>query len=239
MYDMGVTMQPAGTSYHRDNDITTYFKNCEFVLNPRFIQAYQAGKATNSWKGVDIEWRVHICCWAAQNGMLREGDFVECGVNRGGLAMTVLNYTSLHETRRKFYLLDTYNGLVEKYLKPEEIAMGFGTDAYTYEDCFDAVTSTFAKYPNVNIVRGAVPETLSAITSERIAYLSIDMNCVEPEIAAAEYCWDRLSSGAFVVLDDYGWWGHHIQKQAFDQFAAARGVEVLSLPTGQGLLVKP
>lgn len=48
-----------------------------------------------------------------------------------------------------------------------------------------------------------------------------------------------MVSGAIVVLDDYGWSGHEEQKHAFDSFARSRGVEVLSLPTGQGLILKP
>lgn len=65
------------------------------------------------------------------------------------------------------------------------------------------------------------------------------MNNTVPEIAAAETFWSRLEPGAVVVLDDYGWERHIEQKRAFDKFAAARGVTVLSLPTGQGLIIKP
>ncbi len=65
------------------------------------------------------------------------------------------------------------------------------------------------------------------------------MNTRDPEIAAAEYFWDKLVSGAAIVLDDYGWRKHIEQKRAFDDFASRRGVQVLSLPTGQGLILKP
>ena len=42
-----------------------------------------------------------------------------------------------------------------------------------------------------------------------------------------------------MVLDDYGWRPHILQKQAWDAFAVERGVRILALPTGQGLIVKP
>jgi hypothetical protein len=45
--------------------------------------------------------------------------------------------------------------------------------------------------------------------------------------------------GSVIVLDDYGWAGHSVQKQAFDDFASERGTRVLLLPTGQGLIFKP
>ena len=65
------------------------------------------------------------------------------------------------------------------------------------------------------------------------------MNCAAPEIAAAEFFRDNLVSGAVIVLDDYGWKGYIEQKKAFDDFASRKGVQVLSLPTGQGLIFKP
>lgn len=73
----------------------------------------------------------------------------------------------------------------------------------------------------------------------RVCYLSLDMNCAAPEIAAAEYFWDKLVPGAVIVLDDYGWQKHDEQQPAFDRFAREKGVMVLLLPTGQGLIFKP
>ncbi len=96
----------------------------------------------------------------------------------------------------------------------------------------------FSAFPNVKLIPGRVPESLSQVPSKRIAYLSIDMNAAAPEKAALEYFWDRLVPGAIVVLDDYNWRLHVNQKRAIDQFAQSRQTEVLSLPTGQGLLVK-
>lgn len=80
--------------------------------------------------------------------------------------------------------------------------------------------------------------TLDQVKSDKISFLSIDLNCAAPEIAAAEFFWDKLVSGASIVLDDYGWAKHIVQKHAFDDFARRRGVPILSLPTGQGLIIK-
>jgi len=91
----------------------------------------------------------------------------------------------------------------------------------------------------VRIVPGPVPDTLAKVTAERVAYLSIDMNMALPEIAAATHFWPRISPGGIVLLDDYNWMGHIHQKRAFDAFAAERGLRVMGLPTGQGIIVKP
>jgi hypothetical protein len=64
------------------------------------------------------------------------------------------------------------------------------------------------------------------------------MNVKEPEIAAANYFWEKVVKGGVVILDDYGFPKHIEQKLAFDQFAKEKGVEILSLPTGQGIIFK-
>jgi hypothetical protein len=92
----------------------------------------------------------------------------------------------------------------------------------------------------VELVKGRIPESQSGVKCEKVAYLSIDMNNATPEIAAAEYFWPKMSSGAMMILDDYaGSEQYRVQRQAFDKFAADRGVQVLNMPTGQGLIFKP
>ena len=84
-----------------------------------------------------------------------------------------------------------------------------------------------------------MPDTLPQVDAERICYLSLDMNCAAPERAAAEFFWDRLVSGGVILSDDYGFAGFEAQRKALDGFAAERGVQVMALPTGQGLIIKP
>ena len=102
------------------------------------------------------------------------------------------------------------------------------------------VVKKFSRWPNAVVVRGRVPDTLSAMeASKRIAYASIDMNVAAAEMAAADFLWPRLVPGAPMLLDDYGWAAHVNQKKAWDAWAQKNGVMILSLPTGQGLIAKP
>jgi len=102
----------------------------------------------------------------------------------------------------------------------------------------EAVVDTFRGF-NVELVKGSVPDTLSQVKIDAVAYLSIDMNCSIPEIAAAEHFWDRMVSGSVLIHDDYGGTRFIEQKRALDAFAKKRDVSVLTLPTGQGLIFKP
>lgn len=215
--------------------------NPEFLTDPAFVRAVEVGNERHSWDlGRDVRWRYHVILWAAQRASRLEGDFVECGVNRGGFSRAVVDYVDFAKLDKTFYLLDTFNGLVERYITAEERAKGVSREAYAkYSECFEDVREAFLPFPNVVLVRGPVPDTLAQVTPAKVAYLSIDMNVVLPEIAAAEHFWDRLVSGAVIILDDYGHIPYVAQKRAFDAFAAERDVQVLMLPTGQGLIFKP
>jgi hypothetical protein len=215
--------------------------NPEFLADPAFIHAVELGNDRHSWDlSRDVRWRYHVILWAAWRAARLDGDFVECGVNRGGFSRAIVDYLDFGRLQKTFYLMDTFNGLVETYISPEERANGVSREAYAkYSECFDDVREAFRPFPNVVLVRGPIPDTLAQVTPAKVSYLSIDMNVVIPEIAAAEHFWDRLVSGAVMILDDYGHLTYVLQKHAFDAFAADRGVQVLLLPTGQGLIFKP
>lgn len=219
-------------SYREDGLVTTH--NCDFISDPDFASAYASGEKQQAMDG--IRWRTHVALWAGFHAKQLEGDFVECGVNRGFLSkaiMTYLDFANMPE--RRFFLFDTYSGLVPEMVGPEDTA-AYRND---YEECYEFVKASFADYANVHIVRGPVPDTLPSANISKVAYLSIDMNCTQPEIDALEYFWPLMVSGGLVVLDDYGFPGHEAQKAGADKVATSVGVKVLTLPTGQGLLVKP
>ena len=223
-------------TYNQDGLVTQH--SADFMKEERFARAYAIGESTNSWNGWQIHWRAHVVCWAAERARHMEGDFVECGVNRGGLSLTLMEYVDFAGWEgRKFHLVDTYNGLLEEQITEEERRNGVKTG--TYRECYEIVKHTFGRFPNAVLVRGAVPEVLPEVRAEKVCYLSIDMNCAEPEIAAAEFFWDKMVTGAAMILDDYGWLGQGVQKRAFDDFARRKGVPLLCLPTGQGLILKP
>ncbi|UCD75410.1 MAG: class I SAM-dependent methyltransferase [Phycisphaerales bacterium] len=228
--------------------LTVWNKNTEFLRDPRFVAAYESGmssghklgRAAGSDVGVDIQWRVHVACWAGWHARQLEGDFVECGVNTGIFSLAICNYIDLNATGKTFYLFDTFCGIPSEQIAPEERALGREEEsAEFYEECYELAKRNFARFPRAKLIRGRVPDSLNEVTIEKVCYLSIDMNIAAPELAALEHFWDGLVPGAIVLLDDYGWLAYANQKRALDSFAARRGVEILTLPTGQGLLLKP
>ncbi|WP_395052137.1 TylF/MycF/NovP-related O-methyltransferase [Flavobacterium sp.] len=220
-----------------DTDSLTTSNNCDFIKEERFAKAYQTALDTKPWKGFTLQWRTYIVCWFADLVKNLEGDFVECGVNTGAYSRAVIDYIDFQKLDKTFYLLDTFDGFPIEQITLEEKKAGIAVYETHYEDVYEAVKKTFSQY-NVKIIKGKVPETLSVCNATKIAYFSIDMNAVAPEIAAINYFWDKIVKGGVVVLDDYGFSLHTEQKYAFDEFAKQKNVSILSLPTGQGIIIK-
>lgn len=220
-------------------------RNLSWLADPMFVKSYACGINSGHQWGKDasaalhVEWRVHIALWAASHALRIQGDFVECGVNTGILSLAICDHLRFEESGRMMYLFDTFAGTPESMMSEKEKEKRRLENQMYYPECFDLARKNFAPYPNVRLIRGEVPTSLSEVSIDRVAYLSIDMNVAKAERAAIEHFWPKLSSGAIVVLDDYGWRGFEEQQQTMDEFARRNGVSIASLPTGQGLLIKP
>lgn len=224
-------------TYQADGLLTEHA--ADFLFDPRFLQAYDAGKATGSWWDHDLQWRAHVVCWAAQQALALNGDFVECGVHRGGYARMIVQYLDFdRHAPRRMHLIDTYCGVPERFSNALDPAMRADLEA-RYEECHEAVCATFAAFANVTVVRGIVPDVLPTLDIKHVAFLSIDLNSAEPSVEALRHFWPILAPGAIVVLDDYGFRHFADQKPALDSAAVQLGAAILSLPTGQGLIIRP
>lgn len=216
-------------------------RNLSWLTEPSFVKSYAKGISSGHRWGPElhVEWRVHVILWAASHAMHLEGDFVECGVNTGIFSLAICDHLKFEKSERKMYLFDTFSGAPESMMRDTEKQKRVEENNLYYPDCYELAQKNFASYPNVQLVRGRVPESLSTVQIEKVAYLSIDMNIAEPERAAIEHFWPKLSSGAIVVLDDYGWRGFEEQHRTMDEFAVRHQVKIVTLPTGQGILIKP
>ncbi len=131
--------------------------NCEFMKDPRFSDAYTKG-VVQQWGMLPVGafWLFHVTQWAAYHAKNLTGDFVECGTFRGAHAMSTMTYVDFKSLRdRKYYLFDTFEGLVPEYSTEEEYAAYDGE----YSGTYDFVVGSFKEFPNVVIVKGPVPDT--------------------------------------------------------------------------------
>ena len=227
--------------------LLTLDKSAGFRDEPAAAEALASIRGSvnyDQYGGADtISWRLHTLLWAARRGLRVEGDFVECGVFKGDLSWVLVHALNFTQVRKTFYLYDTFEGFPPAQTTTEDFPDDPGFHAFAdrlyREECsHTAVVDRFKPFPNVRIVQGAVPDSFSTASPQRIGFLHLDLNSPVAEGAALHALFDRITPGAAIVLDDYGWRQFRRQKEVADIFFAARGLDVLELPTGQGLVIK-
>lgn len=236
-----------GVPSYDANNLVTWYQSVDFMSDKRFLSAYHRGmdsghqimRSPGSKDDIHIEWRVAVACWAAQHAARLPGDFVECGVNTGIVSLAICEYVNFNATGKSFWLFDTYSGMPPDQITKTEAELGRNEEnSSLYLECYETAKRNFMPFPKANLVKGCVPDTLSSVSIPVVAYLHLDMNLSYPERAAIEYFWPKMPVGAIVLLDDYGWAPYRPQKDILDDFAKKNGVEIMMLPTGQGLLIK-
>ncbi len=218
------------------------FHSAAFLQEPRFREAYELGKAADGGillrNRLEIHWRIYVLCWAATQVQQLPGAFVDCGVCGGMCARAVIHYLDFQKLHKPYYLLDTFTGLDARYSTAAEMEKNERLGYPRHTELYEKVKSTFHAFPFVTLIKGVVPETLPQVTAQQVCYLSIDMNCVMPEVSALEYFWPKLVPGGIIILDDYGYGNNQTQKWAHDTWASSKRIKILALPTGQGLIMK-
>jgi len=225
LMDEAVKLVPPGT-YLGDN-LFTWMRNVSAVEDSAFVQAWQSNVVNPGDE--TILWRRYILCCAACHCVHLPGDFAECGVLFGTGVKTVIDYFGKDNFGKQFWAYDVFE------TNPLEELPSQGQE----EGVLERVRKRFSGYGNVKIVAGLLPASLDGNSPDEIAYLHIDLNKAETEIAVLERLFDRVVPGGIVILDDYEWSGpYRKQKIKEDPWFEARQYRVIPLPTGQGLVLK-
>lgn len=215
--------------------LATWLKTTPFGDDDRFLAL--ADKHAHLIPLHNLHWNLSTVLWAARRAARVEGDFVELGVFKGHTTLFVAEYLGFQDWPRKWFLYDTFEGVPD-----DQLDAGWAdSNARAYKGTFsyEAVAAQFAPFPNIVLTKGRVPEILDEVCPDAIAFVHVDLNNTAAEIAALEKLYDRITPGGVIVFDDYGWATARAQHDAEDRWFAERGLEILPLPTGQGLFIKP
>jgi len=215
----------------------------DFLKDEKFLNSYNEGKKTGALKNHsgDIKYRAYIACYFSKYASKLEGDFAECGVGRGILSKTIVTYLSFEKINKFFYLFDTFEGIpLEQSKNQEEKEMMKFMNTIHFQGVYcNEVRNTFSEYPNVKIIKGIAPDSLKTTPLNKISYLSMDMNNAYAEIECIKLIWEKIVKSGIILLDDYATNdGFKEQKMSWDKFAKEKNFEILTLPTGQGLIIK-
>ncbi len=159
------------------------------------------------------------------------GDFVECGVYRGGMAMLAGLTFGVHSKRpRQIYLFDTFAGMTAPG-EPDVDRQGMAAVtalAAEPDMCLaglDEVQLNLQKidFPreSIHFVEGDVIETLGEPRAlpATIAVLRLDTDWYESTRMELDILYPRVARYGVVLIDDYGHWLG--ARKAVDEFVAA------------------
>jgi hypothetical protein len=151
--------------------------------------------------------------WDSAEGVLHagiEGDFVECGVARGGSAALVAKAMARAGGDRRLWLFDSFEGMPEPSpeLDPDYDVAKAATGACRGDEAeVRALVESVNPAIRLHVVRGLYQDTLKPPPPiERIALLHVDADWYESVSLCLAAFWDRVSPGGIVQLDDYFAW---------------------------------
>ena len=146
--------------------------------------------------------------------VLREGvpgDFVETGVWRGGCGLLMRAVLEAYEdTERSVWLADSFQGLPAPSLAeyPQDSGDPHATLTSYLGVSLETVQANFRRYglldDRVKFLPGWFRDTLPVAPVERIAVLRLDGDMYESTHLALTHLYPKLSSGGFLIVDDYG-----------------------------------
>jgi hypothetical protein len=136
------------------------------------------------------------------------GDWVETGVWRGGASIFARACLAAYgDTERVVWLADSFEGLPKPTLPQDET--GGAEMLWSYDELavgVDTVRRNFERYglldERVRFLVGWFADTLPDAAIDEIAILRLDGDLYESTMDAL-VLYDKVSSGGFVIVDDY------------------------------------
>jgi O-methyltransferase len=187
--------------------------------------------------------RIYSCVRAAEYLVKNRipGDFVECGVWKGGIVMALaLTLLKQGDRERHLYLYDTFEGMAPPTdadvdfrgttaaAQLDESARGPQGKVWAYaplDEVRTAVLGTGIEASRVHFVKGKVEDTLPAQAPERIGLLRLDTDWYESTRHELEHLYPRLVSGGVIIIDDYGHWQG--ARKATDEYLTSHNIPLL------------
>jgi O-methyltransferase len=177
------------------------------------------------------------------------GDFVECGVWRGGSSLLVaLMLKERGIIDRKVVLYDTFSGMpapteydVDKYGRTglqmmEDYADDIGWCYASLDDVSQVFSQHKFTFP-VQFIEGDVMTTLPNQETTPISLLRLDTDWYESTALEFQLLYPQLSTGGVLIIDDYGAWAGS-RKATDDYFAEASKPFIVRIDKEVRLAVK-
>ncbi len=152
------------------------------------------------------------------------GDFVECGVWKGGNLILLGELCSKFKLEKNIFGFDTFEGMTEPHEQDKNFANKSAKELlskYSHkkkEDkniwAYSSIEDTkknikeSTSYEKIKLIKGDVKDTLNIKSNlpEKISLLRLDTDFYESTKIELEILYPLLSKGGILIIDDYGHW---------------------------------
>ncbi len=176
-----------------------------------------------------------------------DGDFVECGVWRGGNLILFQKFIEKYNLSKKIYAYDTFEGMSE----PDKIDETFKGESskdllnklykkkvdrkksILIADCsIEQVQENFKKFSNKNnltCIKGPVEKTLDLKENlpNKISILRLDTDWYSSTKKELEVLFPLLEKNGILIIDDYGFWKG--ARKAVDEYFENKNVTMFKI----------
>lgn len=151
-----------------------------------------------------------------------EGDFVECGVWRGGNILLFKLLNDYYNLNRKIFAYDTFDGMTEpedididnsKVSAKKYLSLQKKDENFENTHCFSSLETVkknilqYTNLKNIKFIVGPVEKTLKVEKiPKKISILRLDTDWYASTKIELEILYPRLVKGGVLILDDYGHW---------------------------------
>ena len=179
---------------------------------------------------------VKACKYILDNNI--NGDFIECGVWRGGHAILAKKIFEANGSNKNVFLYDTFSGMTKpqerdiSYITKEKAIIDYESNQKNHhndwcyasledvkKNCIDAGLNM----NEIHFIKGDVCETLNDKLNlpDKISIIRLDTDWYKSTIKELEVLYPILSKNGVLMVDDYGHWQG--SKQAVDEYFDRKG----------------
>lgn len=148
------------------------------------------------------------------------GDFVECGVWKGGSSMLIaLMLKEKQQNYRKIYMYDTFEGMSEPTEADKDVRGDAAKELLNKQNAsdedsiwclssLDEVKRNMATtgFDNIHFIKGKVEDTLLNHLPQKISLLRLDTDWYESTKMEMEKLYPLLENKGVLLIDDFGHW---------------------------------
>lgn len=160
------------------------------------------------------------------------GDTVECGVFEGCSSWLIIEANKRSKFEKMHHIFDSFEGVSDpgpadgRHWSKNDLSAG------------EVVVRRNLPDGTYQLHKGWIPERFPDVAANRFSFVHVDVDLAQPTEDSIRFFYDRMTEGAILVCDDYGFTTCPGATEVADSFLEDKSEKMISLPDGGGFFIK-